>query len=104
MGLKLSDTRVYEPRRWRRDGTLRVEPPLDAGDAQGTPTQSHISPSILLYEEKGAGDVAQSSWVMVSGGATKWCPPSTPAILGDVSTWREGEYCGLLAEVMLMHL
>ena len=27
-------------------GTLRAE------DAQGTPTQSHISPSILVYEEK----------------------------------------------------
>jgi len=27
-------------------GTTRAE------DAQGTPTQSHISPSILLYEEK----------------------------------------------------
>jgi len=27
-------------------GTTRAE------DAQGTPTQSHISPSILVYEEK----------------------------------------------------
>jgi len=24
-------------------------------DAQGTPTQSHISPSILVYEEYGSG-------------------------------------------------
>ena len=28
-------------------GTARAE------DAQGTPTQSHISPSILVYEDKG---------------------------------------------------
>jgi len=37
-------------------GAVRAE------DAQGTPTQSHISPSILVYEEKtsaaNAGDVA----------------------------------------------
>ena len=29
-----------------REGTARAE------DAQGTPAQSHISPSILVYEEK----------------------------------------------------
>ena len=30
-------------------GTTRAE------EAQGTPTQSHISPSILVYEDKGLG-------------------------------------------------
>jgi len=32
-------------------GTKRAE------DAQGTPTQSHISPSILVYEDKKTGGV-----------------------------------------------
>jgi len=29
-----------------------VNPPRMAEDAQGTPTQSHISPSILVYEDR----------------------------------------------------
>ena len=33
---------------WRGRGTTRAD------DAHGTPTQSHISPSILVYEEKTA--------------------------------------------------
>ena len=32
-------------------GTTRAE------DAQGTPTQSHVSPSILVYEDKHGGSV-----------------------------------------------
>jgi len=32
-----------------------------ADDAQGSPTQSHISPSILVYEDKGAGIVPGES-------------------------------------------
>ena len=31
-----------------------------AEDTQGTPTQSHISPSILVYEEKQAVDPSQA--------------------------------------------
>jgi len=35
---------------WLWEGTTRAE------DAQGTPTQSHVSPSILVYEDQsGAG-------------------------------------------------
>jgi len=37
----------HEPEHSER-GTTRAE------DAQGTPTQSHISPSILVYEYKGS--------------------------------------------------
>ena len=44
---------------WRHTGRQRVDDKLRVGrgavraeDAQGTPAQSHISPSILVYEEK----------------------------------------------------
>ena len=43
---------------WRLKYTLRIVQNLigggaaRAGDAQGTPTQSHISPSILVYEDE----------------------------------------------------
>ena len=57
-------------------GTARAE------DAHGTPTQSHISPSILVYEEKGSKPVWRtnpSQWRRLrstatnhAGGAAAW--------------------------------
>ena len=77
MSLKLSDTRVYAPQTRARLGTtgvvvlkLRavagvVHAPLhvpghvrDIPAAQGTPTQCHISRSILVYAEKDAPRLA----------------------------------------------
>ena len=40
------------PREVSRGGRLSGRGTARAEDAQGTPTQSHISPSILVYEEK----------------------------------------------------
>ena len=52
-------TAVLEIRRWvwegreGQKGDLSGRGTARAEDAQGTPTQSHISPSILVYEEEG---------------------------------------------------
>jgi len=46
-------------------GTTRVE------DAQGTPTQSHISPSIPVYEEKTGGESPRRTKYLAWGSALK---------------------------------
>ena len=60
LDLQFTYERFYvddRPRVGSESGTTRAE------DAQGTPTQSHVSPSILVYEEKCGGGVEREFFI-----------------------------------------
>jgi len=51
-----------------------------AEDAQGTPTQSHISPSILVYEHKTGSTVYQNAcWIRITELKPVFCHLTLPA-------------------------
>ena len=52
---------------------------MGAGDAEETPTQSHISPSILVYEEEEEEEEEEEAPGMRSGDSLVFSEPSSPS-------------------------
>ena len=71
LSIEYGTYRTVQARFWPLRGTVRVE------DAAGTPTQRHISPSVLVCEVKVIITFYDAPSSLGSGDVLYQCPPGT---------------------------